>query len=581
MYGIIGRVPARRIFVAVFLAFVVGVVGIFGFTSQVWAQAAAPTTTGQAADPTSTSDRLRDPGTAAYGIPEVNDFSTAVEACQNGNLNQECFTGNVTTNTAAAVYCSIVPCSESFLTATGRTPALASVGTGITKMFEEKPADTGAYIAYVMNNAGINYITPQAYAQGLGFSALNPILSTWVVFRNIAYLGFVIIFLVIGFMIMFRQKIGSQTAVTAQQAIPRIIIALLAVTFSYAIAGLMIDAMYLMMFLIINVFGGAAGEMNNGLNISDALDWNIIQLGGALLSGKGNAAETIFGAATSVGDIVNDTLGGGVVAAPISWLSSITFALVLAIAFLFVVVQIFFELLKTYVTIILSIVLAPIVLMMGALPGNNSFSTWIRGLIANLAVFPVVLMVLTTSFLLQDQMRDSGGFAPPFIGGNTPQADSLITLVGIAMAMVLPEIIKNTKKALGGGEGIFGQYANAFGSALKKGWTGGELVPGVAFTDTRKIGLSGKTLGQTGAAVGGTVAGAVPGTIQFARQVRGRGFVTASETFLKDAFAGGRAAADLTGAELYKTQRKERQDVSFATPKAKLTAYREGLPKKP
>jgi hypothetical protein len=41
-------------------------------------------------------------------------------------------------------------------------------------------------------------------------------------------------------MIMFRTKVG-QAAITAQQAIPNVVIAMLAVTFSYAIAGLMID----------------------------------------------------------------------------------------------------------------------------------------------------------------------------------------------------------------------------------------------------------------------------------------------------------------------------------------------------
>lgn len=50
-------------------------------------------------------------------------------------------------------------------------------------------------------------------------------------FRNLAYLFFVVIFLVIGFMIMFQDQVSPSEAITAQQAIPSLIIAMLAVTF--------------------------------------------------------------------------------------------------------------------------------------------------------------------------------------------------------------------------------------------------------------------------------------------------------------------------------------------------------------
>src|SRR5690606_25281628 len=102
---------------------------------------------------------------------------------------------------------------------------------------------------------------------GLGFSSLDPILDTWKAFRNVAYLFYVIMFLVIGFMIMFRQKISSQAVVTAQQALPKIIISLIAVTFSYALAGLMIDAMYLIMYLIVGLFPSQTFE--NGMSLKE------------------------------------------------------------------------------------------------------------------------------------------------------------------------------------------------------------------------------------------------------------------------------------------------------------------------
>ena len=54
----------------------------------------------------------------------------------------------------------------------------------------------------------------------------------------------VIILIAAGFMIMFRVKINPQTVVSLQTMIPKLVITLLLVTFSYAIAGLVIDMIY-------------------------------------------------------------------------------------------------------------------------------------------------------------------------------------------------------------------------------------------------------------------------------------------------------------------------------------------------
>ena len=115
-----------------------------------------------------------------------------------------------------------------------------TLGDYIAYMYSTPPASTEVFIADLLDSA--NIVEP-AYAQGLGFASLTPILGAWKIFRNVSYFFFIIAFLAIGFMIMFRQKIGGQTVVTAQQALPRIIISLLAVTFSFAIAGFLIDIM--------------------------------------------------------------------------------------------------------------------------------------------------------------------------------------------------------------------------------------------------------------------------------------------------------------------------------------------------
>lgn len=373
------------------------------------------------------------------------------------------------------------------------------------------PAETSTYIADVMNTAGLNIAQP-AYAQGLGFSSLDPVLDTWKAFRNVAYLFYVLMFLVIGFMIMFRQKISSQAVVTAQQALPKIIVSLIAVTFSYAIAGLLIDAMYLVMFLIVGLFPSASFADN--LNLKDiAMDRNIFQIGTYLLTSAGtleNAQESVRAMIRSAFDTqlsgVGDALG---------LIGGLTFAIVFALATLFGIFRLFFELLKTYISIIIAIVLSPLALMLGALPGNNAFQAWIKTLVANLAVFPGILLILVLAFMLIGgqyggsaaqkivptanaqgnffQGNYNGGFLPPYIPG-AGSGNAISIMIGLGVILIMPDLASSIKKTLGGSGGIFEQFANNFTTNLEKGWKGGELVPGLGFSNTNNLGMSGRNI---------------------------------------------------------------------------------------
>lgn len=118
------------------------------------------------------------------------------------------------------------------------------------------PVSSTGYAQYAMDNFGI---TKHAYAQsknptGVGYDRLAPLIKIWATFRNIAYLGFVLAFTVIGLAIMFRVKIDARTVMSIQNQIPKIIIALILVTFSYAIAGLLIDLMYVITYLVLITF---------------------------------------------------------------------------------------------------------------------------------------------------------------------------------------------------------------------------------------------------------------------------------------------------------------------------------------
>lgn len=344
---------------------------------------------------------------------------------------------------------------------------LGGAGKLINTMYAYPAARTSIYVADIMDSA---HITPQAQAQGLGFSALNPILDLWKAFRNVAYMFFVIIFIVIGFMIMFRQKMGGQAAVTAQQAIPGVIISLILVTFSYAIAGLLIDFMYLLMFFIGSIFVGD--------EIPNFIDMNILQVGGELFFGGDiNGIDNY----SLVENLINDVIvGHDTTTAALSVLGGLTMTVVIAIAILLGTVKLFFELLKSYASIIISIVTSPLTLMMGAIPGKNTFVTWLKDLIGNLLPFPVVLFVLVLFYQFKKDALGggiSGGFMPPFLLANG-SADAITGLLGLALILALPEIVKHAKKGLVQ-EGFGTMIFKAATESAASGWSGGQPIKGI------------------------------------------------------------------------------------------------------
>lgn len=117
------------------------------------------------------------------------------------------------------------------------------------------PPASGVY--WAINGIQQAGFVPDAYAaEGLGFSALRPLIKVWTIFRDAAYMLLVLVLIAIGFMIMFRMKINAQTVIAVENSLPRIVISLLLITFSFPIAGFMIDLMYVIMAVSISLLAG-------------------------------------------------------------------------------------------------------------------------------------------------------------------------------------------------------------------------------------------------------------------------------------------------------------------------------------
>ncbi len=438
---------------------------------------------------------------------EVDAYNLAVKNCSSPSL--ECLVRNTTRFVAIEWVNDIIGASEK-ADAGGPTGAqgpstgstIADGSGGITRgvfglisnMYEYQPANTSRYVADVMDNAGM---APPAYAQGLGFASLDPILGLWKMFRNVAYFFFIAILIIIGIMIMLRQKISAQASVGAQQALPGIIISLILVTFSYAIAGLMIDVMYLSMFLIAGLFDNLS-TANAGMG-TELMSKNILELGMLLFTDSGvNSISTNITAITA---IIRNLGDSGPIGGFLGILGGLTLSIVIAIAVLIGTVKLFFELLKSYASIIMSVVFAPIFLMLGALPGKNAFGPWIKNLVANLAAFPAVLLfaIIYTVFTKEIGISGNGGFMPPFLIGNG-QSGIAGYIIGLAILLALPEIVKEIKKKLGASESGFGMMVtNAAVGRAKESWNKGFL------------GVSGKRIASLPYSAPAAVAGGVAG----------------------------------------------------------------------
>lgn len=404
--------------------------------------------------------------------------------------------------------------------------AIGAMGNLIAMTFSV-PVHTGDYFGYLVSNFGI---AKSAYAQGLGFNSLSPLTDIWIAFRNISYLLFVLVFVVIGFAIMFRVHIDPRTVMTIENQIPRIVIGLILVTFSLAIAGFMIDIMWLLSYLVIEIFagidpsvramvtefqgknaleiannlqiqglGGSTGYIGIVTNASGAVKDNVsslvqglsgtilgdilVTIGATILlttTKLGLLAQNVLHATGFLGNVLGGlVIGVGTTALALATgnqilglLGGLIAFIVIAIALLFALFRLWFTLLKTYIFILLNIVLAPFWILTGLIPGSKiGFTGWLRDMAANLMAYPVTLamFMLAQVFITKfGATQTSGQFVPPLIG-NPGQPNAIGSLIGLGMILLTPGVVDLVRKAFQAPESDLSAVAKSLGVGLGVG----------------------------------------------------------------------------------------------------------------
>jgi hypothetical protein len=356
------------------------------------------------------------------------------------------------------------------------TSAVTATSEQLATIITTPPVNTATYVADILQNSGF---AQPAYAQGVGFSSLSPVLQVWKAFRDISYFFFIIIFVAIGFMIMIRKKISSNAVLTIQEALPKIVLTLLLITFSYAIAGLLIDLMYLSILAITGVFETVGILEPGGAKTAQNILFgrNIIGIGWNNFMGPNDVAGT---AAEELGELVKQTLGFGKIIA-----NSLGY-LIIAVAIFIALFRTLFQLIIAYVSIILSVVLAPFRLLLNAMPGSNAFSGWFMGLLANILVFPAVAVMILLGVYLGGNpsanpdsnelipvviTSENDGLLPPFIATRGEGSSNVRAIIGLGIILMLPEVVKMVKEALQVKE------SDLFGAAFKNAQAGMQHGP--------------------------------------------------------------------------------------------------------
>lgn len=294
-------------------------------------------------------------------------------------------------------------------------------------MWKDKPLSA---ISYFKSLGRKFNLVPEAKAQnpGFGFTALEPILPLWRAARNISYALFAFVVVILSFMIMFRVKLSPQVVVTVQSALPKLVLAIILVTFSYAIAGLMVDLMYVIIGFFSLGLSQAISSIPVGIGnitISATDMFNLMTQGpfGLGIIGHLIIYFLLFMFSTFVVFLGVNGLVGEVVGlfTGVTWIMlflAIIIVIIFAIMLLFITIKVGWMLFKALANIFLMVFIAPFQMALGAVVPGLGLGSWLRSFSSHLAVFPVtaVMIILAYLFLQMALLVIWEGLLPDSIG---------------------------------------------------------------------------------------------------------------------------------------------------------------------
>lgn len=400
---------------------------------------------------------------------------------------------------------------------------LLGVSSQMIGLMYTQPASSTQYVGYLADNFGFTHTT-HAQEEDVdardGFEGLSAILGLFIKMRDITYLLLVIVFIIVGVGIMLRLHLDPRTVMTIQNQIPKLIIGIVLITFSYSIAGFLFDMTWVATYFGINVITEDAACENPGnqsltsvattnlLNappsyvsdlFSDAgclgrfdgisgIAWNVSTTISDILSrfitymlggGEGDNAQIGNEEANQSGSDACDgffgIFGGNVaqcfelgVYNVIKWALGTIFFVILFVSLLIALFRVWFMMLRAYISILIAIILSPFWILIGMVPGGGyGFMQWLRHMVAHLAIFPVAAWMFTLASVIAGNEAANNpdtSYLPPLIG-NPNIGDNIAYLTAIGFLLLTPDLLNILRDTL---KTPAGKYTgDIFGNAQK------------------------------------------------------------------------------------------------------------------
>lgn len=268
-----------------------------------------------------------------------------------------------------------------------------------TRMLENPPnLQTRAYIRETLAD---NIVSPQPVYAKTGSQYLSTIVDVWQAVRNVSYSFLAVILVVMGFMIMFRHQVDPRTVMTFTLALPRIVISLVLITFSYPLAGFIIDLGSVLKALFDSAFRDVFHPY--GMTVVEPLSVMNNFIDNFIAISPLSVKTWVLGQA-------NIYLGG-------TGITSAFIALVLTIVALIVAFYLFFILIFRYAGIFVQVIFAPLAFLWGALPGQeDTITSWFKGFVVNVLTFPVIYLMVSLANYIAEFTKTSAMPMPDDLG---------------------------------------------------------------------------------------------------------------------------------------------------------------------
>jgi len=454
-------------------------------------------------------------GQGNWWFPNYNDFITKVNEAPENEIFGERYTHaqvswivhsvlNIIVGPIAA--CADEPnageCINRTLRSSNDQGAILPLALMSDGLLKTKPASGVNYVASRLERLSL---IDSAYAQnadqaGFGFAnSLAIVQPLWLVARDAAYALVILAILVLAFMVMLRAKLNPQTVITVQSALPKVAIGLLLITFSYAIAGFMVDIVYVLQGLVSGMVASSALSSADAFVIFTRMNESIgvvmtYSLSFALAFFHALSPDNVATGDFSFGNLVNTGL------AVFSGAISIIVLLIVFIVLLITIIRIYWVLLRTYVVVIMLVIISPFIMLMGIIRGG-SIGNWFKMLTAQLSVFfivsfiPLLAHVLLFStnegwlletlgsidingfpdpnpfnLLYQTDTQGSGYFPAGFSFGGTAFIGMFVSFAALVST---PKLASSVRDFIATGRGEFGFDTTGVGTAGKTAGTYG------------------------------------------------------------------------------------------------------------